>query len=127
MTLAERFQRESHLAGERARVPAVPPTYLPEELWRQDVALELWVDVTSDPVMIQLEGELDRSTGSNLAGVIMDCMADGYLDFMLDTRTLSTDPPGSELLEELAVLIRRGGGRLRKKTFAGAREGWRRR
>ena len=45
--------------------------------WRDDVALEMWIDVTSEPVSIRLAGVLDESTGANLFDVVADCMAQG--------------------------------------------------
>ena len=41
-----------------------------DRAWRNDVALEMWIDVTSEPVAIRLEGVLDESTGANLLGVV---------------------------------------------------------
>ena len=40
-----------------------------DRAWRNDVALEMWIDATSDPVAIRLAGVLDESTGANLLGV----------------------------------------------------------
>ena len=56
-----------------------------DRAWRDDVVLEMWIDATSDPVAIRLAGVLDESTGANLLGVVEDCVAQGQLDFDLDT------------------------------------------
>ena len=45
----------------------------------------MWIDVTSEPVAIRLAGVLDESTGANLLSVVKDCVAQGRLDFDLDT------------------------------------------
>ncbi len=60
-----------------------------DRAWRDDVALEMWIDATSDRVAIRLAGVLDESTGANLLGVVKDCVDQGQLEFDLDTERVA--------------------------------------
>ncbi len=98
--------------------PGPAPTILEERLeidtaWRRDVALEMWIDVTTDPVAIRLAGVLDESTGANLLSVVEDCVAEGRLDFELDTNALRVDGSGRRVIEAIRAQVLRCGGRLR--------------
>jgi len=98
--------------------PGPAHTILEERLevdtaWRRDVALEMWIDVTTDPVGIRLAGVLDESTGANLLSVVEDCVADGRLDFDLDTSALRVDGSGRRVIDAIRAQVVRGGGRLR--------------
>ena len=83
-----------------------------ERAWRDDVALEMWVDVTSDTVVIRLEGLLDGSTGANLAEVVRGCQAEGKRDFVLDTGALRMDRSGWAVINRMREQIHAAGGRL---------------
>lgn len=84
-----------------------------EGAWRSDVALEMWIDVTSDPVVIRLEGVLDDSTGANLVGVVRDCMAEGRWNFDLDTSSLRIARSGWAVVNHLREQVQAAGGQLR--------------
>jgi len=84
-----------------------------DRAWRNDVALEMWIDATSDPVAIRLAGVLDESTGANLLGVVKDCVAQGQLDFDLDTSALRVDSSGLMVIDQIRAQIHDSGGRLR--------------
>ena len=84
-----------------------------DRAWRDDVVLEMWIDATSDPVAIRLAGVLDESTGANLLGVVEDCVAQGQLDFDLDTSALRVDSSGLVVIARLRAQIHDSGGRLR--------------
>ena len=83
-----------------------------DRAWRNDVALEMWIDVTSDPVGIRLAGVLDESTGSNLLKIVADCMAEGRLAFALDTSALLIDDSGWRVVGRIREQIERAGGKL---------------
>ncbi len=94
--------------------PALPQLRLAaDRTWREDVALEIWVDVTSDAVVVRLEGVLDASTGTSLTDVVRGCQAEGKWDFVLDTGALRIDRGGWALLTRLRQQILAAGGRLR--------------
>ena len=82
------------------------------QIWREEIALGLLIDVTLEPAIIRLTGVLDRSTGSNLAPVVAECMAEGTLDFALDTIGLEIDPSGYEVLDRVRAVVHEHGGRL---------------
>ena len=84
-----------------------------ELAWREDVALEMWIDVTSDPVVIRLEGVLDESTGGNLIDVVRDCMAEGRWDFDLDTSHLQIARSGWAVVNRMREQVHAAGGQLR--------------
>jgi len=83
-----------------------------DRAWRNDVALEMWIDVTSDPVAIRLAGVLDDSTGANLLRVVEDCVAQGRLDFDLDTSALRVDGSGWQVIDRIRAQIHDSGGRM---------------
>jgi len=83
-----------------------------ERAWRNDVALEMWIDVTAVPVVIRLEGVLDESTGANLMDVVRDCMAEERWDFFLDTSSLRIARSGRVVMRRLHEQVRAAGGRL---------------
>jgi hypothetical protein len=94
--------------------PPLPQLLLaPDRAWREDVALEMWVEVTADVVVIRLEGVLDGSTGANLTEVVRGCQAEGRWDFVLDTGGLRMDRGGWVALNRLREQICAAGGRLR--------------
>ena len=107
--------RREHMDGQPRRAePALPQLrFAADRTWREDVALELWVDVTSDEVVIRLEGVLDGSTGTSLTDVVRGCQAEGKWDFVLDTGALRMDRGGWALLTRLRQQILAAGGRLR--------------
>jgi hypothetical protein len=84
-----------------------------ESAWRNDVALEMWIDVTSDLVAIRLEGVLDDSTGANLIDVVRECMAEGRWDFELDTSSLRIAGSGWAVLDRVREQVHAAGGHLR--------------
>ena len=81
--------------------------------WQEDVALELWVDVSRQPVSVRLAGTLDGSTAVNLVAVVEELIAEGVREFDLQTAGLRVvGPEGAGALEALELLVRRAGGRL---------------
>ena len=56
---------------------------------------------------------LDESTGANLLGVVKDCVAQGQLDFDLDTSALRIDSSGLMVIDQIRAQIHDSGGRLR--------------
>jgi hypothetical protein len=91
---------------------AVPIRELAEGAWREDVALEMWIDVTSHPVDIRLAGVLDDSTGTNLFNVVAECVAQGQRDFHLDTSALRLDGAGWQVVERIRRHVHGAGGRV---------------
>jgi hypothetical protein len=83
-----------------------------ERAWRNDVALEMWIDVKTVPVAIRLEGVLDESTGANLMDVVSDCMSEGRWDFFLDTSSLRIVRSGWAVMHRLREQVRDAGGHL---------------
>ena len=83
-----------------------------DRAWRDDVALEMWIDVTSNPVSIRLAGVLDESTGANLLSVVRDCVAQGRVDFDLDTSALRVDGSGWQVIDRLRRQIHDFGGQM---------------
>jgi hypothetical protein len=67
--------------------------------WRDDVALEMWIDVTAGCVAIRLAGVLDDSTGANLVGVVAECVAEGQVDVELGTSALRVKGWGGRVLD----------------------------
>ena len=84
-----------------------------DRAWRDDVALEMWIDASADPVAIRLAGVLDAATGANLLDVVKDCVAQGQLDFDLDTSALRVDSSGLMVIDQLLAQVHESGGRLR--------------
>ncbi len=82
------------------------------QIWREEIALGLLIDITLEPAIIRLTGVLDRSTGSNLAPVVAECIAEGTLDFALDTIGLEIDPSGHEVLDRVRAVVHEHGGTL---------------
>jgi len=80
--------------------------------WRNDVALEMWIDVTSEPVAIRLAGVLEESTGANLLNVVADCVAEGQKDFHFDTSALHICVTGWQVMERIRRQIHGAGGRM---------------
>ena len=72
-----------------------------DRAWVDDVALEMWIDVTKLPVAVRLAGLLDASTGANLLGVVKDCMAEGQLDFDFEISALEVDGSGWSLVDRI--------------------------
>ena len=83
-----------------------------DRVWRDDVALEMWIDVTKLPVVVRLAGVLDASTGANLLDVVRDCMDQGQVDFDLDISALFVDGSGWPLVDRLRATVHGAGGRL---------------
>ena len=85
---------------------------LVDDAWHNDVALEMWIDVTTEPVAIRLAGVLDVSTGANLFNVIADCLDQGQRDFNLDTGELRMEATGWQVMERIRRQIDGAGGHL---------------
>jgi hypothetical protein len=83
-----------------------------DRAWRDDVALELWIDAAWTPVAIRLEGVLDETTGVTLLRVVGDLLAEGRLDFTLDTRALRITSLGTAVMTGVGRQIRGSGGHL---------------
>ncbi len=104
---------ESPLEATNGSGPAVGAIReLVDGAWRNDVALEMWIDVTSEPVAIRLAGVLDASTGENLFNVVADCVAQGQRDFHFDTSALRMDGTGWHVMERIRQQIHGAGGRM---------------
>ena len=85
-----------------------------EAAWKRDVALEMWVDVERVPILIRLEGTLERGTAGSLVSVVQDQILVGGREFELDTSALHvSDAAGFSALKALARLVSESGGRLR--------------
>jgi anti-anti-sigma regulatory factor len=82
--------------------------------WKRDVALEIWIDVERFPILIRLEGTLERGTAGSLVSVVQDQILHGGREFELDTSALHvSDAAGFSALKALAQLVGESGGRLR--------------
>ena len=87
--------------------------YRPDSAWREDVALEMWIDTDRDPVTIRLAGTLCAATGANLASVVAELIAEGNHDFELQTPRLETsDGDGAAVLADIRRVVQHAGGRL---------------
>jgi hypothetical protein len=86
--------------------------------WRDDVALEIWIDATADVVGIRLEGALDEVTGTNLSRVIDECLSEGGTEFALDTRRARISRAGMAVMDRLDRKIGLAGGHLHWDCFA---------
>jgi hypothetical protein len=58
--------------------------------WRNDVALEMWVDADGPPARVRLAGRLDRTTAWHLSSVVAELIADGVDDIDLQLGSLDT-------------------------------------
>jgi hypothetical protein len=83
-----------------------------DRAWRDDVALELWIDSVSDTVDVRLEGVVDAATGSSLLNVVQGCLSEGKRDFRLDTGGVRIAPSGWAVLHALRQRVNAAGGRL---------------
>ena len=92
----------------------------PDRAWRDDVALEMWIDESSTPVVIRLAGTLDESTGANLDRVVDECLAKGKFGFDLDASALRITRSGQVLMERIRRRVAAGGGQLRIRPVAAA-------
>lgn len=87
--------------------------YRPSTAWREDVALEVWIDIEHRPASIRLAGTLDGATTADLISVVEELMADGHRSFVLDTRALSVrGQDGTDALLTLRDCVQRRGGQL---------------
>ena len=83
--------------------------------WRDDVALELWVDAERSPVLLRLAGTLDESTSRSLLLVVGDLIDGGARHFELCSDGLRTvEPGGSAALVAAEGMVERSGGTLRR-------------
>ncbi len=113
MILTERRQSRPREAETATRTEVVAGVQSgARQSWREEIALGLLIDVSLEPAIIRLRGVLDPLTGSNLAAVVAECMAEGTLDFALDTSGLQIDPSGSEVLDRVRAVVHEHGGRL---------------
>ncbi len=81
--------------------------------WRNDVALEMWIDGT-EPIIIQLRGTLDRTTLSNLVSAVQELVAEGGRRFELEAHSLRiADDVDDGDLEDFARLLSRSGAQVR--------------
>jgi hypothetical protein len=92
----------------------------PDRAWRDDVALEMWIDESSAPVVIRLAGTLDDSTGANLDRVVDECLAEGKFGFDLDARALHITRSGQVLMERIRRRVAMSGGQLSVRPVAAA-------
>jgi hypothetical protein len=120
MTVGTEAGRLALISGSMARTGgdqwaySTPPCHPHSEAgWRSDAALELWIDVERDPVVIRLAGTLDAATGSNLVSVIQELIDGGSRRFELETSRLSVSGlAGRTLLEEVRRTVQSSGGEL---------------
>jgi anti-anti-sigma regulatory factor len=74
----------------------------------------MWIDVERVPILIRLEGTLERETAGSLVSVVQDQILDGGREFELDTSALDvSDAAGFSALKAIARLVSESGGRLR--------------
>lgn len=85
----------------------------PPLAWKNDVALEIWVDDSGPAIEIRLSGTLDCDTATNLASLVVELIDQGGRRFILETHALRvTDAEGHAALAEMCRLIRVSGGSL---------------
>jgi hypothetical protein len=81
--------------------------------WRNDVALEMWVD-GQEPVIIRLRGTLDRATLSDLVSAVEELLAEGGRRLDLQGHSLRlADDLEDDILAELEGLVAGSGGQVR--------------
>ncbi len=90
----------------------------PDRAWRDDVALEMWIDESSTPVAVRLAGTLDESTGANLDRVFDECLAEGKFRFDLDARAVRITRSGRVVMERIQRRIAARGGQVRVRSAA---------
>jgi hypothetical protein len=79
--------------------------------WRDDVALELWVDADRTPVRVRLAGTLNETTSHSLVSVVAETIEGGVRRLVIDTAGLRTvDPFGEALLVVIEGMVARSGG-----------------
>ena len=82
--------------------------------WKDDVALELWVDVERSHVRVQIAGMLDEATSPSLLEAIGELLDSGVRRIELVTDGLDTaEPGGSASLMAVEAMVERSGGVLR--------------
>lgn len=89
--------------------------------WRNDVALEIWVDGCGPSISIRLSGTLDDATAAILASLVVELIEEGGRHFSLDTKGVClTDQRAhttlAAALAEVRRLVQSGGGRLSRST-----------
>ena len=57
--------------------------YLTDDAWRNEAALEIWVNADTRPVTIRLSGLLDQSTAVTVESITEELLDDGYRDFLV--------------------------------------------
>jgi len=78
----------------------------PALAWRNDVALEIWVDGCGPSIAIRLSGTLDDATATNLPSLVGELIDEGGRQISLDTHGLRvTDGGGRAALAEVRRLI----------------------
>jgi STAS domain len=83
------------------------------DAWRRDVALELWIDVQQDPVMVSMAGSLDAATAPSLVAAVRELVEHGSGRVALETGArCSTDAAGRAAIGRLRRQVRAAGGRL---------------
>lgn len=81
--------------------------------WKREVALQVSVDVEHVPVTVRLAGMLDGETAVNLVPLVAELMAEGYLNFDLQTSALCVPyKDGVGTLNGLKRLVQHTGGSL---------------
>jgi len=93
LALAERCRRE----------PSTVPPLDPAVAWRDDVALQLWVDTGPGGAFLRLAGTLDRATGGAVLSTVAGLLAEGYR--YLDVETDGVDSSGAEGAEGIETLL----------------------
>ena len=116
-TLQEVVERDCDGAGPSGHLPAMSTPEVTANgqrpAWRNDVALEVWVDGGGPSIGLRLSGTLDQDTATNLAQLVEELIDEGGRDFSLDTHALRVTGAGGQVaLAEVRRLIQRAGGRL---------------
>jgi anti-anti-sigma regulatory factor len=81
--------------------------------WRDDVALEYWVDMEHVPILIRVAGTLDEATGPSLLSVVDDLLNQGVRHIGLETDQVhALGPGGRAAIAAAASMAERRGGTL---------------
>lgn len=79
--------------------------YPPGTAWKDDVALEMWIDAEQEPVRIRLAGTLDHKTAVNLVAAIDRLISEGCLDFRFETYLQGRDPFPQGLIADMVRVV----------------------
>jgi hypothetical protein len=83
---------------------------MPEDLWRDDVALELWVWEGNDPVRVLVSGAVNPATAPSLVGLLDQELAAGHARFEVWVDAHGGADP--DVMAALELQVAAAGGRL---------------